>query len=288
MAARELAVTFSKLAVENNREEYLVLGTPENDELRRYAGIAVRLFPAMPEDVKKMMPIESFADSLSLFEQQDKTSDQTMRGVRDLTNLSRSLGKDKFRIIKPGTESRNVVIRNGYILMRTFQAKDSTMISTVRELAAKHKSVVAIPDFEKLSFDIYVSKTDNLLNSSAPGRRDVTVPSSSGGGLLAFFVIFLVVVVCGSIVWSGIRKSSVSSPPSVVSTSVPKFARVIKSRVNLRSQPNDQNKSIKSLSKGERLQLLSPNHNGSGWYNVRHESSGITGWVHGNGIEFIK
>jgi hypothetical protein len=40
------------------------------------------------------------------------------------------------------------------------------------------------------------------------------------------------------------------------------------------------------LSEGERLELISSEHDGRGWYQVRHAGTGQRGWVHGNNIRF--
>lgn len=70
----------------------------------------------------------------------------------------------------------------------------------------------------------------------------------------------------------------------------PTSAKVIVLRANLRPKPSGSNgpdnKPLMELETGESLSLLSPDHDGRGWYHVRHLGTGLEGWIHGNNIEF--
>jgi hypothetical protein len=84
----------------------------------------------------------------------------------------------------------------------------------------------------------------------------------------------------------GRQSPTISEKPDVT----PKSARVIAQRANLRSKPDSSaapdNKPLLELEMGERLVLLSPYHDGRGWYHVQHDRTGQEGWIHGNNIEF--
>ncbi len=74
------------------------------------------------------------------------------------------------------------------------------------------------------------------------------------------------------------------------SVTTPTSARVIVRVANLRPTPSASNapgnEPLLKLGKGDTLQLVSPNHDGNGWYQVRHSVTGAEGWIHGNNIEF--
>lgn len=91
----------------------------------------------------------------------------------------------------------------------------------------------------------------------------------------------------------GSRQSVATRPPPALSDTVkltPTSARVIVQTANLRPKPSSgdtrDNKPLVQVEIGEPLELLSPDHDGKGWYRVRHSGSGYEGWIHGNNIEF--
>jgi hypothetical protein len=123
----------------------------------------------------------------------------------------------------------------------------------------------------------------------SPTDSDYDSSSSSGiGGLIAVAVFLAVVAFCGTAIWNGIKNGqSTINQSSVTRNQTPKMARVIMTKANLRPNPNDNRKPIMKIDYDGKLQLLSPNYTGRGWYHVRHISSGQEGWIHGNTIEFV-
>ena len=81
------------------------------------------------------------------------------------------------------------------------------------------------------------------------------------------------------------------TPPTSYETHAaqPSRARVIVAKANLRAGPSDgsdpDNRVVGTVTFGERLELLSADYVGRGWYHVRHPEPGEA-WVHGNCIEF--
>jgi hypothetical protein len=123
----------------------------------------------------------------------------------------------------------------------------------------------------------------------SPADSDYDSSSSSGiGGLIAVAVFLAVVAFCGTAIWNGIKNGqSTTNQSSVTRNQTPKMARVIMTKANLRPNPNDNRKPIMKIDYDGKLQLLSPDYTGRGWYHVRHISSGKEGWIHGNTIEFV-
>jgi hypothetical protein len=92
---------------------------------------------------------------------------------------------------------------------------------------------------------------------------------------------------------NGPRQSLATTAPAAPSKAVnaaPASAKVIVQRANLRPKPSGadtrDNTPLAQLELGETLVLLSPVHDGRGWYRVRHPGTGYEGWIHGNNIEF--
>jgi hypothetical protein len=123
---------------------------------------------------------------------------------------------------------------------------------------------------------------------SSPGTGHHSNTSSGIGGLIAVAVVIGIIALCGSAILSGLKNSSQSSSAYSQNPTgrMPKGARVITTRANLRPQPSDKNRPLREVNYNENLQLLSTNYSGRGWYHVRHVSSGVEGWIHGNTIEF--
>jgi hypothetical protein len=67
-----------------------------------------------------------------------------------------------------------------------------------------------------------------------------------------------------------------------------RMAEVIRERAsllpNLSNENTQENKPFRELKYGEKLLLLSPNFVGKGWYHVRHQATGLEGWIDGNNI----
>ncbi len=66
------------------------------------------------------------------------------------------------------------------------------------------------------------------------------------------------------------------------------MAEVISEGSSLLPNPSNENTkgnvALQKLKYGEKLLLLSPNYVGKGWYHVRHQATGLEGWIHGDDI----
>ena len=66
------------------------------------------------------------------------------------------------------------------------------------------------------------------------------------------------------------------------------IAEVIRQGSSLFPNPRNDNKQgdrpLRELKYGEKLLLLSPKFVGNGWYHVRHQVTGLEGWIHGKNI----
>lgn len=53
---------------------------------------------------------------------------------------------------------------------------------------------------------------------------------------------------------------------------------------NPKNDDKEGNKPLQELKYGDKLSLLSPKFVGNGWYHVRHQVTGLEGWIHGKNI----
>lgn len=121
------------------------------------------------------------------------------------------------------------------------------------------------------------------------GDYDVKVrkKNNQGMGCLIIILIILFLMIMGN------DKGNPSSHPAPtldlnLRSVTPKTALVTARRAALRSKPGGESEGstiLKEVGKGERLDLLSPDFVGKGWYHVRHPGTKQEGWVHGNLIK---